>query len=255
MLQYALEGDLKRWQEGNRGIRFGAGKEGCLTNLRVADDVLLFSTSLSKLRDMLQNFKRSTEKVGLEIHPDKTKILSNQNTRRQKEVTVDNIKVEVPQKKSESAKYLGQEITFEQQETEEIKNRIRTAWAAFHKYRQELKSRSYRLCHMMRLVNMVITPMLTYASGTWTLSKEHERLIRSAQRKMLRLIIQSKRKYKDKKGRKQNIDEEPKKTKTTRKGKEEQQMKQKKCQRQVTFPSRKISTKKSTKWKFKKNLD
>ena len=45
--------------------------------------------------------------------------------------------------KNESAKYLGQKITFEQQ-AEEIKNRRRTAWAAFHKYRQEFTSRSYR---------------------------------------------------------------------------------------------------------------
>ena len=106
---------MKRWQEENKGIRLGGRKEDCLTNLRFAHDVLLFSTSLSKLKDMLQDVKRSTEKVGLETHPDKTNILSNQDTRRKKEVTIDNIKVEVLQK-SESAKYLGPKITFEQQE-------------------------------------------------------------------------------------------------------------------------------------------
>ena len=52
-------------------------KEDCLTNLRFADDVLLFSTSLSKTEEMLRDFKRSTESVGLGIHPSKTKILSN----------------------------------------------------------------------------------------------------------------------------------------------------------------------------------
>ena len=88
---------------------------------------------------------------------------------------------------------------------------MRAAWAAFHKYRQELTSRSYRLCYRMRIFNMVITSTLTYASGTWTLSKEHDRLIRSAQRKLPRLIVQSKRRYKIKAGKEQNIDEEPKK--------------------------------------------
>ena len=39
-------------------------------------------------------------------------------------------------------------------------------------------------------------PRLCYAAGTWTLSKEHERMVQSTQRKMLRLIIQTKRKYK-----------------------------------------------------------
>ena len=45
---------------------------------------------------------------------------------------------------------------------------------------------------------MVISPTLSYASGTWTLTKEHERMIRSTQRKMLRLIVQTKRKHKNK---------------------------------------------------------
>ena len=70
----------------------------CLTKLRFADDVLLFSTSLSKLREMSCEFNWSTEKVGLEIHPSKTKIHSNQDARKQKEITVDNIKIEVLQK-------------------------------------------------------------------------------------------------------------------------------------------------------------
>ena len=46
---------------------------------------------------------------------------------------------------------------------------------------------------------MVITPTLTYASGTWTLTLKHEKTIKTAQRKMLRLIIQTNRKYKSKK--------------------------------------------------------
>ena len=88
--------------------------EDCLTNLRFADDVLLFSTSLNKLRDMLCEFKISTEAVGLGIHPDMTKILSNQNKTKEKEITVDNIKIEILEKTA-SARYFGQKITFEDQ--------------------------------------------------------------------------------------------------------------------------------------------
>ena len=120
---------------------------------------------------MLCEFKSSTEAVGLGIHPDKTKILSNQDKVKVNEITVDNIKIEVL-KKGDSARYLGQNITFEDQETEEIKNKLKAAWAVFHMYRQELTSRDYRLCHRLRLFSMVITPTLTYASGTWTSSKK-----------------------------------------------------------------------------------
>ena len=110
VLQFSMEGDLKRWQEKQKGIRLSDKTEDCLTNLRFADDVLLFSTSLEKLREMLCEFKASTEAVGLGIHPDKTKILSNQDKVKAKEITVDNIKIEVLAK-GDSARYLGQKIT------------------------------------------------------------------------------------------------------------------------------------------------
>ena len=156
---------------------------------------------------MLCDFKTSTEEVGLGIHPVKTKILSNQDKVKEKEITVDNIQIEIL-KKSDSARYLGQKVTFQDQETEEVKNRLKAAWAAFHKYRQELTSKDYRLCHRLRLFNMVITPTMTYASGTWTLTQKHEKMIRKAQRKMLRLIIQTKRKYKKKERTSNNKKEE-----------------------------------------------
>ena len=115
-----------------------------------------------------------------------------------KEITVDSIKIEIFAK-GDSARYLGQKITFEEQETEEIKNRLKAAWAAINQYRQELTSKDYRLCHRLRLFNMVITPILTYASATWTRTLKHEKMIKTAQRKMLRLIVQTKRRYKSKK--------------------------------------------------------
>ena len=65
VLQYSLESDLRQWQESRKGIRLSDKTEDCLTNLRFADDVLLFSTSLERLRDMLCEFKTSTEAVGL----------------------------------------------------------------------------------------------------------------------------------------------------------------------------------------------
>ena len=98
VLQYSLESNLTKWQENKKGIRLSDNAEDCLTNLRFADDVLLFSTSLKKLRDMLCDFKTSTEEVGLGIHPDKTKILSNQDKVKDKEITVDNIQIEILKK-------------------------------------------------------------------------------------------------------------------------------------------------------------
>ena len=115
--------------------------------------------------------------------------------RTQKDIRVGELSIEILTR-NESVKYLGQRISFHQQETLEIKSRIRAAWATFHKYRQELTSKNYMLIHRMRLFDATVSPTLCYAAGTWTPSKEHERMIQSTQRKMLRLIIQTKRKYK-----------------------------------------------------------
>ena len=113
----------------------------------------------------------------------------------EKEMQIGDVKIEILTR-GESVRYFGQTITFRQQETTEIKNRVRTAWATFHKYREELTSKNYLLKHRLRLFDAAITPTICSASGTWAPTKEHERMVQTTQRKMLRLIIQTKRRYK-----------------------------------------------------------
>ena len=62
------------------GLYLSDHDHDCLTNLSFADNVMLFATSKEQIRKMLCEFKKVTEKVGLRIHPGKTKILSNQST-------------------------------------------------------------------------------------------------------------------------------------------------------------------------------
>ena len=108
VLQKALEDDIPHWQKKKgMGIYLSDNDHDCLTNMRFADDVLLFASSKEQLQKRLCEFKRSTEKVELRIHPGKTKILSNQNSNTRKEIEVDNIKV-VILTRGESTKYLGQ---------------------------------------------------------------------------------------------------------------------------------------------------
>ena len=81
----ALKDDVTRWQHvKGMGMCFGDSESDCLTNLRFADDVLLFSTSLEQLQKMMCDFMQSTERVGSKTHPDKTKILMNQSTNKRK---------------------------------------------------------------------------------------------------------------------------------------------------------------------------
>ena len=54
----------------------------CLQNLRFADDVLLVGKSLREVECMLQDLFVEAGLAGLELHPKKTKLLSNQRRRR-----------------------------------------------------------------------------------------------------------------------------------------------------------------------------
>ena len=154
VLQYSLKDEIQRWQKKNgMGKYLSDHDRDCLTNLRFADDVILFATSQEKIRKMMCEFKKATEKVGLRIHPDETKILGNHstiNSNTKRHIKVGEMSIEILTK-NESVKYLGQRISFHQQETLEIKSRIRAAWATFHKYRQELTSKKYMLKLRLRL--------------------------------------------------------------------------------------------------------
>ena len=70
-----LAGKRKR----GMGIYLSDYDQDCLTNMRLANDVLLFAFSREQLQKMLCEFKRRPEKMGLRIHPRKTKILGNQS--------------------------------------------------------------------------------------------------------------------------------------------------------------------------------
>ena len=54
--------------EKRNGICSGDGDHDCLTNLRFADDVLLFASTKERLQKMLCDVKHRTDKVGLKKH-------------------------------------------------------------------------------------------------------------------------------------------------------------------------------------------
>ena len=68
--------DALRQKIKGMGACFGDSESDCFTNLRFEDDVFLFSTLLEQLQKMMCDFKQSTERIGLKIHSDKTRMLA-----------------------------------------------------------------------------------------------------------------------------------------------------------------------------------
>ena len=83
-------------------------------------------------------------------------------------------------------KYLGRQITFENGTVVELSNRIKAAWAKFMQYKQELTTKQYSLFDRF-----------LYGSETWTLTKEMSKLLRTTQRRMLRMILGQGRRRKE----------------------------------------------------------
>ena len=130
----------------------------CFTNLGFADDVLLFATSKEQFQKMLCEFKKSTEKWTQD--PPRKDESSQQPKLGHKKKLKSLTFVEISAT-GESGRYLGQQITFQHQETTEIRNRIRAAWVTFHKYRQV----PITLMRVLCLVFSVIVPAVS--NDTW----------------------------------------------------------------------------------------
>ena len=170
-----------------------------MTNLRFADDLVIVAASPSKLKKMLADMIDVARTRGLEIHPGKTKILSN--VRRQKGrpkgfTEVSGMKIEILSAHS-GVKYLGRMFSFVDTTATEIDNRIATAWKKFGIWKTELTEKSFPLKQRMRLFDSVVLSAVLYGSCTWTMTVQLETKVRTAQRRMLRMILGHGRRKKD----------------------------------------------------------
>ena len=186
----------KRW-----GVQLGweAGSE--ITNLRFADDILLTARTLPQLRSMISDVAREALKVGLELHGGKTKIVHNGigYGSRVTKTNCNGLDIDVLNCE-DHVMYLGRALCLTDMHDEELRNRSAKAWGKFSIYRNELTDRDIPVKHRLKLFDAVITPTMLYSSGTWVVTIERQRRLRATQRRMLRMMLSSKRTYKDNEG-------------------------------------------------------
>ena len=199
LLEDVVRNVQRHWQSTKLGIPFGHNDGTSLTNLRFADDILLIAKSFTHVRNMLQDLSTEASKAGLEIHPDKTKILSNatrkQKARVPKLANINGMAIEVLPFHG-SVKYLGRQLSFDNPNRTEVEHRIGIAWKRFFAFKHEMTSKTYPLKHRIRLFHSIITPSVLYGNAAWTLTQDLEFLLRRTQRRMLRMIISSPRRRK-----------------------------------------------------------
>ena len=103
-----------------------------LSNLRFADDIMMFAESEEKLKDMLEDLNNEGKRDGMKLHKEKTKIMCNEvvRSRLRTGVMIDREQLE----EVTEYKYLGRLVTSGNDISKQISQRIISGWRRFGEY-------------------------------------------------------------------------------------------------------------------------
>ena len=162
-----------------------------LTNIRYADDMLLFAKTIDELIEMLDALRQELHSIGLEMHGDKTKILTNQLDNTFSMVDIGDgmfIKILAADK---AHKYLGRMINLHAscRTRVELNHRMQVAWGKFHEHRKWILDPKIPVGLRLRLFNAAVSPGALYGCSVLALSSDELEKLDIIQRKMLRRIV------------------------------------------------------------------
>ena len=141
-----------------------------INNLRYADDTILMAESEEELKSLLMKVKEDSEKVGLKLNTQKTKIMSSSP------ITFWQIDGE----RMETGRdfILGDsKITADGDCSHEIKRRLLLGRKVMTNLDSILKSRDITLPTKVHLVKAMVFPVIMYGCESWTIKKAERQRI------------------------------------------------------------------------------
>ena len=148
-------------EEAQAGIKT-AGRN--INNLRYADDTTLMAESEQELKSLLMKVKEESEKVGLKLNIQKTKIMSSGPTTSWQ---IDGETVET------LADFIlgGSKITADGDCSHEIKKHLLLGREVMTNLDSILKRRDITLSTKVHLVKAMVFPVVMYGGESWTVKK------------------------------------------------------------------------------------
>ena len=134
-----------------------------INNLRYADDTTLIAES-EKLKSLLMKVKEDSEKVGLKLNIQKTKITASSP------ITSWKIDGETVETVADFI-FLGSKIMADGDFSHEIKRRLLLGRKVMTNLDSIFKSRDITLSTKVRLVKTMVFPVVTYGCESWTTEK------------------------------------------------------------------------------------
>ena len=154
-------------EEARAGIKIAQRN---INNLRYADDITLMAESEEELKSLLMKVKEESEKVGLKLNVQKTKIMaSGPITSRQ----IDGETVEIVAEFI----FLGFKITADGDCSHEIKRCLILGRKVMTNLDSIFKSRDITLPTKVHLVKAMVFPVVMYGCESWTIKKADHRKI------------------------------------------------------------------------------
>jgi len=190
----ALENAMQEWKAELSGHGFALDEADSmerLTNIRFADDILLFGKSLEEAIDMIERLVRKLREYGLELNIKKTKMMAT--TTYLEDTTLIDTQVGFIELLGGNVrhKYLGREwpgnLIFRSETA--LSHRISCAWAAFKRNEATMKNRCISLRGRLRLFAATVSPSALYGLNTVPMTAAMQSRLDILQRKMLRSII------------------------------------------------------------------
>ena len=156
-----------RLDETQAGIKI-AGRH--INNLRYADDTTLMAESEEELKNLLMKVKEESEKVGLKLNTQKTKIMASGP------ITSWEIDGETVETVSNFI-FLSSKITADADCSHEIKRHLLLGRKVMTNLDSIFKSRDTTLPTKIRLVKAMVFPLVMYGCESWTVKKAERRRI------------------------------------------------------------------------------
>ena len=141
-----------------------------INNLKYADDTTLMAESEEELKRVLMKVKEESEKVGLKLNIQKTKIIASGP------ITSWEIDGETVETVADFI-FLGSKITAEGDCSHEIKICLLLGRKAMTNLDSLLKSRDITLSTKVHLVKAMVFPVVIYGCESWTIKKAECRRI------------------------------------------------------------------------------
>ena len=141
-----------------------------INNLRYADDTTLMAESEEELKSLLMNVKEESEKVGLKLNIQKTKIMASG--------PITSWQIGRETMETVSGFILGgSKITADGDCSHEIKSCLLLGRKVMTNLDSILKSRDITLSTKVHLVKAMVFPVVTYGCESWTVKKAERRRI------------------------------------------------------------------------------